>query len=57
MKILSILDGLFNQLIPFVRWLISRFKKTSAEQNSDIDKQIIQEREQAKKEGRPKWGA
>lgn len=57
MKILSILDGLLNQLIPFVRWVINQFKKTPIENEKEIDQDVNKERDESKRTGRPKWDA
>lgn len=57
MKILNILDGLLNQLIPFIRWVINRFKKTPIENEKEIDQDVNKERDESKRTGRPKWDA
>lgn len=55
MKILAILDGILNQFLPLVRWLINKFKTTPIEEETKIEDGISKEKEQAKETGRPKW--
>lgn len=54
-KILAILDGLFNQAIPFLRYLVSLFKTTPVERERKIDENGQSEEDQAARQGRPKW--
>lgn len=54
-KILAILDGLFNQLIPFIRWIVSQVKRTPIEKEQKVDENNQSEKDQAMKTGRPKW--
>lgn len=55
MKILAILDGILNQLLPLVRWFIAKFKTVPIEEEKKIEDRNLEEKEQAKQTGRPKW--
>lgn len=55
MKILAILDGILNQLLPLVRWFIKQFKTTPIEEEKKIEDSVESEKQQAKQTGRPKW--
>lgn len=55
MKIIEILDGILNQLIPLIRSLMKKFTKTPIEKEKEIEHDNRNELDEAKKSGRPKW--
>jgi hypothetical protein len=54
-KLLAILDGFLNQLVPFIRYIVAQFKRTPIEKEKKIDEETLSEKDQAMKTGRPKW--